>query len=547
MNLRFKTLRIRYNNLMPKLKTGLNLNHTTPISRSNLLVFTLIFALIGLIILIKSLAAPNPNLIGDLDNNNKVDIVDLSKLLSDFGSTDPTKIAEADIVKNNAVDIFDLSALLAHFGESVSGSANVTINFGTVTQTLASLPFSGTISTYGESGGSIAASAKQRTELGALGPGIYRIPLKWNGGNIISAAGGGPTNVSGDTWVNNIKSFGGTPMIVLGGSTGDNDFTPTDAANMVKHFNGTSGPKVSYWVIGNEPNNGGMSISSYCTLFNNTVSAMKAADPTIKVAGPAWSYFDINTLTAFLQCAGSSVDIIDYHHYGMGSTFLDNATALSQTVNYENEVKQVKQAISQQVPSRASSIEVQVGEFNWSWRTADGYQGYNGDDRFYQAVNTVWSASVIGHVINAGGRAHQYADQNGALGVTFEKSADATHFGKTVDDPMPIYFGIQMFSGGSLFRGFGGSEVSASTTLSNVEVFASTNQKNIVLINKNASLSQTAILQLNGSSSTNADEWQTNSANPFSAPQKISNLLIQPSGSAQLTLPPYSVTSLVLN
>src|SRR6185503_1349326 len=168
-------------------------------------MFATIFALIGLIILIKSLAAPNPNLIGDLDNNNKVDIVDLSKLLSDYGSTDPSKIAEADIVKNNAVDIFDLSALLAHFGESVSGSANVTINFGTVTQTLASLPFSGTISTYGESGGSIAASAKQRTELGALGPGIYRIPLKWNGGNIISAAGGGPTNVSGDTWVNNIK------------------------------------------------------------------------------------------------------------------------------------------------------------------------------------------------------------------------------------------------------------------------------------------------------------------------------------------------------
>src|SRR6185503_10504122 len=89
-------------------------------------MFATIFALIGLIILIKSLAAPNPNLIGDLDNNNKVDIVDLSKLLSDFGSTDPTKIAEADIVKNNAVDIFDLSALLAHFGESVSGGGGST-------------------------------------------------------------------------------------------------------------------------------------------------------------------------------------------------------------------------------------------------------------------------------------------------------------------------------------------------------------------------------------------------------------------------------------
>ena len=532
---------------MPKLKKGLNLKRATPISRVNLLIFTSIFALIGLIILVKSIAAPNPNLIGDLDNNNKVDIADLSLLLSDYGSTDPTKIAQADIIVNNQVDIFDLSALLAHFGESVSVSANVTIDFGTITQTVANLPFSGSISTYGESGGSIAANAKQRSELGALGPGIYRIPLKWNGGNIISAAGGGPTNISGDTWVNNIKSFGGTPMIVLGGSTGDNDFTSADAVNMVKHFNGVNGPKVTYWVIGNEPNNAGISIGSYCTLFNNTVSAMKAADQTIKVAGPAWSYFSLSDITSFLQCAGNSVDIIDYHHYGMGSTFLDNATALSQTVNYENEIKQVKQAISQQVPSRASSIEVQVGEFNWSWRTADGYQGYNGDDRFYQAVNTVWSASVLGHIVSAGGRAHQYSDQNGALGITFEKTADATHFGKSVDDPMPIYFGLQMFSGGSLFRGFGSSAVSASTTLSNVEVFASTNQKNVVLINKNASLSQTAVVQLNGSNSTSTDEWQTNSASPFSAPQKVATLAVQPNGSAQITLPPYSVTTLIFN
>jgi hypothetical protein len=83
--------------------------------------------------------------------------------------------------------------------------------------------------------------------------------------------------------------------------------------------------------------------------------------------------------------------------------------------------------------------------------------------------------------------------------------------------------------------------------LNNVEVFASTNQKNVVLINKNASLSQTAVIQLSGSNSTSADVWQTNSANPFSTPQKITSSGIQASGSVQVTLPPYSVTTLVIN
>jgi hypothetical protein len=54
--------------------------------------------------------------IGDLDGNGAVDITDLSIMLSDFGSTDPVKIAQADIIVNGAVDIFDLSALLSHFG-----------------------------------------------------------------------------------------------------------------------------------------------------------------------------------------------------------------------------------------------------------------------------------------------------------------------------------------------------------------------------------------------------------------------------------------------
>lgn len=427
---------------------------------------------------------------------------------------------------------------------SLAATTNSAVDFTKTTTTLASKPFSGTISTYAEGGTGIITSDAQRTALAHLGLGYYRVPLQWNGGNIISSAGGHPGG-SGDAWVSSIKAIGAEPQIVVGGSA-DNNFSPADAANMVRHFNKDQGGanRVNVWVIGNEPGNGGMDIATYCNLFTATADAMKAVDPTIKVAGPAWAYFDIGTVRSFLQCAGSKVDSIDFHHYAMGEKSLDTATALSQTDVWESEVRQTRQAITEIVPSRASQIEVQVGEYNWSWRSDDGYNGWQGDDRFYQSINTVWGASVAGHIARAGGRGHQYADLNGALGITFEKNDAATQYGRKLADPMPIYYGLQMFTGGNLFRGFGTSMVEASTDLKDVEVYASSN-KNVVVINKSATATQTFAAKVTGFTNGTADVWQTNKDAPFSAPVKRAT--IAAGDTLAYDLPPYSVTTFVLN
>lgn len=86
-------------------------------SKKKLAVFTLIFALIGGLIIWNSLAAPNPNLLGDLDGDNTVNIQDLSILLSNYGTTNST----ADINSDGTVNVLDLSTLLSHYGESYSG------------------------------------------------------------------------------------------------------------------------------------------------------------------------------------------------------------------------------------------------------------------------------------------------------------------------------------------------------------------------------------------------------------------------------------------
>lgn len=103
------------------------LKNTKNFSKPQLLVFALIFALIGYLIF-RSFAL-NPNLPGDLNNDNTVNITDLSILLSDYGTTDPTKIAQADINSDGTVNVLDMSILLSHYGQSVSSfTTNITQN-----------------------------------------------------------------------------------------------------------------------------------------------------------------------------------------------------------------------------------------------------------------------------------------------------------------------------------------------------------------------------------------------------------------------------------
>ncbi|HEX5395377.1 MAG TPA: dockerin type I domain-containing protein [Candidatus Saccharimonadales bacterium] len=97
-------------------------------SHTQLLIFALFFALVGGFLLYKSFAL-NPNLPGDVNNDNTVNITDLSILLSNYNTNYPA----ADFNSDGTVSILDLSVLLSNYGRSytatpptVSLSANPT-------------------------------------------------------------------------------------------------------------------------------------------------------------------------------------------------------------------------------------------------------------------------------------------------------------------------------------------------------------------------------------------------------------------------------------
>jgi hypothetical protein len=145
----------------------------------------------------------------------------------------------------------------------------------------------------------------------------------------------------------------------------------------------------------------------------------------------------------------------------------------------------------------------------------------------------------VGHILHAGGLSRQYAVKDGLLSLI----AIEDYPSLSRDQPMPVYHGIGMFSGTTLFRSFGASIVTASSSVASLEVFASDSPKNIVLVNKNPGASATAAITLNGDTTGTATPWVQNSA--FSGPSSSSAIPIK-GGVLTVEVGPYSVVTLVL-
>ncbi len=98
---------------------NMRLTNKLKLERMHAAVLLLLFAVVGVFILSRSLAAPNPNLPGDLNGDNQVTITDLSQLLARYGTTN----SDADINRDGQVNVTDLSLLLANWGKSAASTA----------------------------------------------------------------------------------------------------------------------------------------------------------------------------------------------------------------------------------------------------------------------------------------------------------------------------------------------------------------------------------------------------------------------------------------
>lgn len=392
-----------------------------------------------------------------------------------------------------------------------SEAGNVRVDFTSTIQTTSRLSVGSCISTYAGSGTNVIKGQQQslwRQYLRDLGPMLWRIPLYYHAGQVGSAAGGVHAGNEGAAYIKAIKSIDGIPMIVVGGTTNDNDIQADDAADLVHYFNdgdGQNGGPVNYFVVGNEPDNdfglgnyifGGNGSSG----FHANVTAMRAATTRrLYVAGPAfttWADYKFDDFRTFFANANADVDIIDFHKYGDGQHY-DN---IDLTYEYSDAVNWLRAEIGNTFGSRAADIGIQLGEFNYN----SSYSGWS--DTFYTSRNLVHTASVIGHMLQQGGRAYQYSDNNGPLGlITDGTSNDDQPLGQYVR--LPAYWGISVWTGGAWTRRFGSTMVSATTSLPDFEVYATDHAKKIILINKSSSADQTPTIDLVGKDNGTYSVW----------------------------------------
>jgi len=126
------------------------INSRNRFSRLQLSVFLLIFVAIGGVAIWRSLAASNPNLPGDLNNDNTVNVTDMSILLSNYGTANTS----ADINGDGTVNVLDMSILLSNYGKTYTPAATLALSSSSIQ---AGQTLSGTVSWTVTTTGSVAS------------------------------------------------------------------------------------------------------------------------------------------------------------------------------------------------------------------------------------------------------------------------------------------------------------------------------------------------------------------------------------------------------
>jgi hypothetical protein len=447
------------------------------------------------------------------------------------------------------IGAFSLLGIRLLQGTKAATPQNVSVDFTQTVTAVNPLAF-GMDETGYQSPNVLGNDAKEQQVFRALHLGYMRMDLVYAAsGNpasgLVCGGSGCDTGITGDQWIGAIKGTGAQPVVIVYTKS------PTDATNAVKHFNvnpntgkaDASLPNyVKYWIVGNEPDLNGYSATSYGGYFNTDYDAMKAVDPSIKIGGPTKAWYDHTWIQQFLQISGSRVDFLDFHGYPQsGQQNGDIPTLFKWAAGTGKDIADLRSLMQSMQPARTSQVPIEVGE----WALDSG-----GSAQTHTNFNAVWAADVLGNILANGGISLFYGTKGNAIewSPTYTVTDD---FGRNItlklDDPEAPYHGIGMFTGESLFRGFGTSVVKSSTTLPNVDVFASNNAKNIVVINKDQALSQTGVFSLNGAASGTVDVWQKNQNLPFNVPPAHVGTVSFQNSTFTYALPAMSATTFVVN
>jgi hypothetical protein len=411
----------------------------------------------------------------------------------------------------------------------------VTVDFTTPVATIEPGDIGTSITGYGGLN-YIVNSAAHRDALAAQNFGALRIELEYAtpGDHTSRIVCGGDychTDYDGDQWIDAIRTLDAEPILVLPAE-------PGDALALFEYFDDQA--PITKVVVGNELDAGNppkMDAATYSANFNQIAAGIHAIDATVEVGGPGTAHNNIGYLTTFLAGSGQHVDFVDYHDYGKGPETKPADQLLAEVADYATDIAEVRDLIDTTVPARAAEIGIQIGEWNMDW--ADPSPACAS---MTTHLPTVWGAATLGTILESDATALVYGDKNGCLGLTGEWGEGTGADFVDMNEPLPVYHGIGMFTGEGLFRPFGTTMVATASADPLLYVFASTGGKNVVIVNTGTAAVTTDV-DFTGLTTGTAAIWQTTNAER--TPHQEGTAAIA-AGTTSVELPARSVTTLVI-
>ncbi len=217
--------------------------------------------------------------------------------------------------------------------------------------------------------------------------------------------------------------------------------SPEKAAALVQYVNITRGYKVEWWSIGNEPSlYPDYDTARYNQEWRQFAAAMRAVDPSIKLAGPdthqytaalAFNPKDKNGkdwLEEFLKANGDQVNAVVIHRYPFPGADRTPPT-IAQLRENSKEWDAIIPALKTQVKQfTGKELPVGVTEVNSSWAANAG-----GEATMDSHYNAIWWGDALGRMIRQG------------TDIVAQFALVGEHGLMSKWDPLPIYYVYRMY------------------------------------------------------------------------------------------------------
>ena len=107
-------------------------------------------------------------------------------------------------------------------------------------------------------------------------------------------------------------------------------------------------------------------------IYVRCAAAMKAADPSIHVGGPALARADLTPFVRrFVRAAGAHLDFFSFHAYASGSASDTDAIVFDRAQGFGGVTQSVAEAVQAEAGGRAIPLFLDEYNISWTWETRD--------------------------------------------------------------------------------------------------------------------------------------------------------------------------------